>query len=260
MNGCPGNQGAPANLRERRGEGSGPRDASRASPGACELDSKCLRVPPRVVRVRSKVRAGATQSPCEFDQKFMRILSKVHADSIKSPCKFYRKCLHFMSKHGATPRTSSPSSTPPSKTNTACAWETPVNHAAEHIWACRRIEVTPQPTAGRPAFKSLGKNPLGYPLTERKYELKDIKNSDSTKFDFCLAELRYTHIGMAEYPAGSLDFSPQQRVALVYELYDDSGGIPPHQAIQALPVYSSMNRLSNKVPASRQAVSIRINQ
>lgn len=141
-----------------------------------------------------------------------------------------------------------------------CAWETPVNHAVEHIWACRRIEMTLRPTAGKPAFKSLGKNPLGYPLTERKYVLKDIKNCNSTSFDFCLAELKYTHVGMAEYPAGSLDFSPQQRVSLVYELYDESGDTSPHEAIQALPVYSTMNRLSNKTPASRQAVSIRIIQ
>lgn len=138
-----------------------------------------------------------------------------------------------------------------------CAWETPVNHAVEHIWACRRIEMTLRPTAGSPAFKHLGRNPLGYPLIERKYELNDLKNSDSSRFDLCLAELKYTHVGMAEYPAGYLEFSPQQRVSLVYELYDESGGGFPHEAIQALPVYSSMSRLSSKVPVSRQSISIR---
>lgn len=139
-----------------------------------------------------------------------------------------------------------------------CAWETPVNHAVEHIWACRKVEVTLRPKIGAKAMRTSSKNPFGYPLVERRYDLSSESNKSVIDGDSCLAELKYSHVGMAEYPSGLLDFSSQQRVAIAYELFDEGGSTSPHGAIQALPVHNTLDRLSSKIPSSKQAVTIKV--
>lgn len=143
------------------------------------------------------------------------------------------------------------------------AWDTPVNPAAEHVWACRKVELTLRPAGGLDALRFKGRNASGYPLVERHYELDGDVRSELVNHDNCLLELKYSRQGMAEYPPGFLEFSPQQRVAIAYELYDESeSAVSPHSAIQALPiaVQGTLNRLSTIVPAARHAISIRVPQ
>ena len=139
-----------------------------------------------------------------------------------------------------------------------CAWETPVNAAAEKIWACRKLDITLRPLGGAEALKASNTNSKGYPLIERVYALVGKPRAEIERNDACLLELKYTHLEMAEYPAGILDFTPQQRISLAFEIYDArAGGPSPHAYVQVLPVAASLNRLSTILPAARQAVSIR---
>jgi Subtilase family len=139
-----------------------------------------------------------------------------------------------------------------------CAWETPVNSAAEHIWACRRMDITLRPLGGAEALKPSNTNSKGYPLIERIYALGGNARTEFEANDACLLELKYTHLEMAEYPAGILDFTPQQRISLAFEIHDaEEGGPSPHPYVQSLPVAGTLNRLSTILPAARQAVSIR---
>ena len=138
-----------------------------------------------------------------------------------------------------------------------CAWDTPVNSAIEHVWACRRVEVTLRTSPEADALRPSSNNPLGYPLAEKTYTLANYAAQRIADRDLCLMELSYTHQGMAEYPAGVVDFSPQQRVAVAYELWDDSEEpISPHAHVQSLPVANTLDRLSIAT-AVRQAISIR---
>lgn len=136
------------------------------------------------------------------------------------------------------------------------AWDTPVNHAVEKFWACRKVEATLRGEDGSEAMKQ-SKRTLGrsYPLFQRLYHL----NEAHSLRDSCLLELRYTTQGMAPLPAGALDFSTQQRIAVAYSL-TDRGEVPvsPHEFIQELPVATSLNRISNALPRSRQAVRLRV--
>ena len=134
------------------------------------------------------------------------------------------------------------------------AWDTPVNHAAEDIWACRKVDVTVRPADGHKALNA--KNLWGrsqYTFVKRDYPLDD----ELADRDTCLMEVRYSHVQMAPYP-GSLVFSPQQRIGVAFELIDaGESPVSPHPFVQSLPVAASLNRLSTQLPASRQAVSIK---
>lgn len=135
------------------------------------------------------------------------------------------------------------------------SWDTPVNHAAEEVWACRKTAITLRPSDGKDALK--GKNKRGraqYTLLRRDYFLSgELSASDS-----CLLELSYSHPQMAPYP-GSFIVNPQQRIGIAFELFDDDGENPvsPHSFVQSLPVAASLARLSVQVPASRNAISIK---
>lgn len=112
---------------------------------------------------------------------------------------------------------------------------------------------------GAEALKASNINSKGYPLIERVYALGGNARVEIESNDACLLELKYTHLEMAEYPAGILDFTPQQRISLAFEIHDtQAGGPSPHPYVQALPVAASLNRLSTIIPAARQAVSIKI--
>ncbi len=138
-----------------------------------------------------------------------------------------------------------------------CAWETPVNAAVEHVWACRRVDITFRHLEVSEALPSKKKTSKGYPLVERIYSLGEAK-AGLEKADYCLLELKYTHLEMAEYPAGQLEFSPQQRIGIAFELSDQSPDkVSPHPFVQSLPVAASLNQLSSVVPAARHAISIR---
>ena len=85
-------------------------------------------------------------------------------------------------------------------------------------------------------------NRPNYPLFDRLYDLKRLPDGVSVDDDLWIIELEYEEI--ADYPAGQT-FSPQQRVAFACELYDDSETpFSPQEAIQNLPVSTSMTFLS----------------
>jgi hypothetical protein len=137
------------------------------------------------------------------------------------------------------------------------AWDTPVNPAVEDIWACRQVSLTLRPKGSHGSIPSPSRNSVGYPLAERRYELSGAIKDQLEWTDSCLAELKYTTLGMAPYPAGRLEFSPQQRVAIAYELMDKGAApVSPHAAIQALPVAATLNNLGAILPAGHQAVTV----
>jgi hypothetical protein len=141
------------------------------------------------------------------------------------------------------------------------AWDTPVNSAVEAVWACRKVSITLRPVADSDALHSTVSGTVGYPLTERAYDLGAEVRQVLANTDSCLAELSYDHQGMAPYPAGFLSFSPQQRVAIAYELIDEGDDkVSAHHFIQSLPVAATLDRLSTVVPASRQGVSVQVPQ
>ncbi len=141
------------------------------------------------------------------------------------------------------------------------SWDTPVHHAAEHVWACRKVLPTMRPAGNMDALQFKIRTPSGYPLVEKRFELHgdDVRRNLQNR-DNCLLELKYTTQEMAPYP-GLLEFSPQQRVAIAYELFDESEKpVSPHPHIQHLPIAidGTLNRLSTLVPSARQAVSMKV--
>ena len=125
-----------------------------------------------------------------------------------------------------------------------CSADVPVNEAVSGIWACRKVacklRVSPESKACRP--KKMPHNQPNYPLFDRLYDLKRLPDGVSVDDDLWIIELEYEEI--ADYPAGQT-FSPQQRVAFACELYDDSETpFSPQEAIQNLPVSTSMTFLS----------------
>lgn len=133
------------------------------------------------------------------------------------------------------------------------AWETPVNEAAEHIWASRRVELQVRTAPSIRALTPRGRNHPSYPLLDRGYALgaETLAKSKLTapESDFWLLELSYKEI--AEYSA-VVEFSRQQRVGVAMELWDD-GEEPesPQAAMQALPQAVTMTRLT--IPENRIA-------
>lgn len=135
------------------------------------------------------------------------------------------------------------------------AWDSPVNHAAEDIWACRKVDITIRQADGDGSLSARNRRGSSkYTLLRREYNLpEEMRDSD-----LCLMELKYSNVQMAPYP-GSLNISPQQRVGIAFELVDlAEEPVSPHQFIQSLPVAESLNRLTIQTPTSRQAISLRI--
>lgn len=134
------------------------------------------------------------------------------------------------------------------------AWDTPVNHAAESIWACRSVSITLRPADGEKALNS--KNARGssrYTLVGKEFELP----ASMVNSDVCLMELKYSTSQMAPSPGG-LIISPQQRIGIAFELIDESENpVSPHYFIQSLPVAESLNRLSLQ-SSVRQGITLKL--
>lgn len=134
------------------------------------------------------------------------------------------------------------------------AWDTPVNHAAESIWACRSVSITLRPADGEKTLNSKnGKGCSKYTLVRKEFELPPtMVNSD-----VCLMELKYSTSQMAPSPGG-LIVSSQQRIGIAFELIDEGeDSVSPHQFIQSLPVAESLNRLSLQ-SSVRQAITLKV--
>jgi len=133
------------------------------------------------------------------------------------------------------------------------AWESPVNEAAQHIWACRKVETQLRPSAAARALSSRGRNHKSYPLSDKTYDLGKSKllrsNVTQPEGDVWLLEVSYKDI--AEYSA-TIEFSPHQRIGIAMELTDECDKpVTPQPALQALPLALTMTRLTvpeNRIP------------
>lgn len=137
------------------------------------------------------------------------------------------------------------------------ASDPPVNEAAQATWTCRKIKAVlhlgPEATYLRA--------PAGahetYPLIHREYSLSKYApgNNKEAEGDLWLLELSYEEV--FAYPPG-MDFYPRQRIAFAAEIIDlAENPVDPQSAMQALPIATSMNRLSIQPAAVRNPVIVR---
>jgi hypothetical protein len=125
-----------------------------------------------------------------------------------------------------------------------CCWDPPVNATALHVWTCRKVTLQLKRTPGGRTIRLKARSSAGvYPVIDRVYDLSADKIADfEAGDDLWSVELSYEEL--AEYPVGA-EFSPQQRVAFAAELFDaDVRGSSPQDALQALPIAATMNRLA----------------
>ena len=136
------------------------------------------------------------------------------------------------------------------------SWDPPVNSAVKHLWSTRNVTAKLKTHPEGPALRPLRQQPHGtYPLLERHYNLRKIPTGSRVEGDFWLIEIAYEQI--AEYLA-SMTFPPQQRVAFAAELSDGaSKRLSPQPHLQALPVTSSMTRLTIPPTTIRMPVVLR---
>lgn len=133
------------------------------------------------------------------------------------------------------------------------AWESPVNAAVEHVWASRRLEMHLKTNATAKAVHPRGRAHASYPLLDRLYplssEVLSERSIEPSKSDVWLLEISYSQI--CDY-APMYEFSTNQRVGIVMELRDyGENQTSPQEAMQALPLAVSMNRLA--IPENRIA-------
>ncbi len=111
-------------------------------------------------------------------------------------------------------------------------------------WACRQVVVYLRPTPDAKALRRPRGEHASYPTIIREYDLAPYKpgQQDGNKDDMWTLEFSYDEI--APYQA-AMDFDPRQRVAFAAELLDRGARpISPQDALQALPIAATMNRLS----------------
>ena len=126
-----------------------------------------------------------------------------------------------------------------------CAWNTPVNIALANSWACRKVLLKIRPFGGPDALRGGGQSRGGYPLIDRDWEISLdalAKAGCEPSDDLWVLEVEYEEIG--EYPP-AMTVSPQQRVGVALEVYDNSQApVSPQLAVQSLPLASELIRLS----------------
>lgn len=130
------------------------------------------------------------------------------------------------------------------KLRVVASWNTPVNAALSESWACRKVGIKVRPFGGEKALLGGGTAKGGYPLIDRKFDVQTGLLSDAgfTVTDaLWVIEVDYEEIG--EYPPAMI-ITPQQRVGVVIELWDESETpTSPQSAIQSLPISMQMDRL-----------------
>lgn len=136
------------------------------------------------------------------------------------------------------------------------SWDPPVNSAVKRLWSTRNVTARLKTHPEGPALRPLRQQPHGtYPLLERHYNLRKVPAGFRAEGNFWLIEIAYEQI--AEYLA-SMTFPPQQRVAFAAELSDGgSKHLSPQPHLQALPVASSMTRLTIPPTTIRMPVILR---
>jgi hypothetical protein len=135
------------------------------------------------------------------------------------------------------------------------AWDPPVHDAVPEFWGCRRVNLHVKPIPDGNALRGGSKAHQSYPLIDRVFDigLARLAEAKLTPLDdVWVIELSYEEI--ADYYPG-LEFSPQQRVAFVAELFDASETpVSPQPAVQKLPIAATMIRLG--VPRTQIATPV----
>ena len=132
-----------------------------------------------------------------------------------------------------------------------------MNEVAHATWACRRIRPVLHPHPDVRGVTAPRGGHASFPCIDRRYNLVRYQpgNEREAKGDTWLIELSYEEI--APYPAG-MDFDPRQRVAFAAELFDAAATrADPQPAMQALPIATTMTRLSIQPTQLRTPVIIR---
>lgn len=136
-------------------------------------------------------------------------------------------------------------------------YDPPVNEAATHKWACRRVLPVLKLHPDADGIRAPRGGHPSYPLIDRRYNLRAYKEGGKkpAEGDMWLIELKYDEV--APYPAAR-DFDPRQRVAFAAELYDTGESpVDPQAAMQALPIASTMTRLSIQPTAMRSPIIVK---
>ena len=130
------------------------------------------------------------------------------------------------------------------KLRVVAAWNTPVNAALVDSWACRKVALKVRPFSGEDALRGGGVAKGAYPLIDRTFDIRLDQLSDD---GFAVADALWTieaeYEDIGEYPPAMV-ISPQQRLGVVIELWDESENpVSPQAAIQSLPISIQMDRL-----------------
>lgn len=131
------------------------------------------------------------------------------------------------------------------KVRVVVAWETPVNHTLTESWGCRKVSLKLRPFGAHAALRGRGNASGSYPLIDRIFDIQVDRLRDRgytlAEADWVI-EVDYEELG--EYPP-AMTFSPQQRVGVVIEVFDEApDSVSPQSAIIALPTSAQMTRLS----------------
>ena len=135
------------------------------------------------------------------------------------------------------------------------SWDPPVNAAVSGLWATRKVAVHLKASPDAQSLHGTKGGHLSYPMIDRTYDLHKVPKGASIEGDIWMVELSYDQT--ADYHLG-IAFTPQQRVALAAELYDDGEQpLSPQSALQALPSAVTMTRLSVPPQSVKTAVIIK---
>ncbi len=136
-------------------------------------------------------------------------------------------------------------------------YDSPVNEASTHNWACRKVSAKLRMRPDDDAVKPPRGSHATYPVIDRTYKLARYKpdGKQPAVGDLWLIEFSYEEI--APYPSG-MDFDPRQRVAFAAELKDlGEAPVDPQATMQALPIAASMTRLSIQAQPIRNPIVLR---
>lgn len=136
-------------------------------------------------------------------------------------------------------------------------YDPPVNEAAKALWACRKVTAVLRPGPDTRAIRGPNRPHESYPLFNRDYTLKAYAPGEEKEAAGDLWLLEFSYDEVFDYPPG-MEFDSRQRVAIAAELFDRGAKrSDPQQALQALPIATSMTRLSVQSTPIRTPVVVR---
>lgn len=132
----------------------------------------------------------------------------------------------------------------------------PVNDSLTH-WVCRRVNAYLRPGPDAPALRhALGEHKW-FPVIDREYALEQYKPGATKGATDNMWMLEFSYDETGPYLAAT-DFDPRHRVAFAAELVDRGANlVSPQEAIQALPIATTMNRLSIQPTAVRTPIIVK---